>query len=138
VLPYETQTHAYGDLSSGGNEVFGNFVTRYTQAVMDRTIRQFHDAHSDYSEFVRKVLDKIQSNLATIKNYNCSKCQQAKAGGGKLPPPHKLVYRLNTVSSRLAALLLGTPFSWRPPVYTSDHAREMAYGHQQLRKRGRL
>ena len=108
VLPYETQTHVYGDLSSGGNAVFGNFVTRYTQAVMEQTIRQFHDAHHPLQRVRPQVLDKIQSNLATIKNYNCSKCQQAKAGGGKLPPPHKLVYRLNTVSSR-------------PPLCCSEH-----------------
>jgi hypothetical protein len=138
VLPYETQASAYADLSSDGNAMVGSFVTRYTESVMETTRSQFHDAHPDYSVFVQKVLDKIQTNLATIKNFNCKKCQDAKANGGKLPPPHGLVHRLNNVSSRLASFLVGPPLGWRAPVYTSPHARALAEANRSLRRRGRL
>jgi hypothetical protein len=138
ILPYETEQHAYASLTPGGSPMVGSFVTRYTQAVMEAARCQFHDAHPDYSDFVIKVLNKIQTNLATIKNFNCKKCMDAKQGGGKLPPPHRLVFRLNNVSARLATFLVGPAMGWRPPVFTSPHAREWAEAHYKLHKRGRL
>jgi hypothetical protein len=141
VLPFATQVHAYADLTPEGDDKVASFTHTYTQAVMAHANCQFHDDHTkatDYSNFVIKVLNKIQCNLATIKNYNCPKCQKAKAGGGKLPPPHRLVNRLNGVSSRLAALLRGDPLGWRPPVYTSKHAMSVADSNRKLHARGRL
>lgn len=141
VLPFATEKHAYAELTPEGNEMVGSFTHTYTQAVMVHANCQFHDDHTtatDYSNFVIKVLNKIQSNLATIKNYNCSKCQQAKSGGGKLPPPHRLVHRLNAVSGRLAGFLVGAPLGWRPPVYTSKHAMSLAEAQRRLFVRGKL
>ena len=102
---------------------------------------QFHDDHTsatDYSNFVVKILNKIQANLATIKNFNCDKSMKAKSGGGKLPPPYRLVHRLNGVAGRLGGFLRGSPAAWRPPVFTSKHAMSLAESHRKLFVRGRL
>lgn len=140
ILPYSTRKHSYASLSSEGNDMVPSVVSLYTQAVMEQATCQFHDDHTratDYSNFVVKVLNKIQTNLATIKNYNCKKCMQAKSNGGKLPPPHSLVHRLNMVSSRLASFLTGPAAGWRPPVYTSPHARSWANSSRRLALRNR-
>jgi hypothetical protein len=139
VLPYETEKHAYASMSDEGSDTVGSTVSMYTQAVMEQTKSQFHDDHTsatDYSNFVIKVLNKIHANLVAIKNYNCDKCKNATSGGGKLPPPHTLVHRLNSVSARLAGFLVGSPRSWRPPVYTSPHARAFASSSRRLAARG--
>ncbi|AGC44007.1 hypothetical protein MYSTI_02691 [Myxococcus stipitatus DSM 14675] len=140
VLPSATKKHRYSALSKEGNREVASVVSLYTQAVMEKALVQFHDDHTQatgYSSFVVQILDKIQANLATIKNYNCSQCQKAKKNGGKLPPPYILVHRLNQVSSRLAGLLTGPAAGWRPPVYTSPHARAFANDSRQLSLRNR-
>ncbi len=141
VLPFATQQHAYADLTPEGNDMVGSFTSTYTQAVMAYANCQFHDDHTsatDYSNFVVKILNKIQANLATIKNFNCDKCMKAKSGGGKLPPPYRLVHRLNGVAGRLGGFLRGSPAAWRPPVFTSKHAMSLAESHRKLFVRGRL
>ena len=141
VLPFATQKHAYADLTPQGNDMVGSFTSTYAQAVMEYAGCQFHDDHTkatDYSNFVIKVLNKIQSNLTTIKNYNCKKCNDAKSGGGKLPPPYKLVNRLNAVSGRLATFLGGNPLTWRPPIFTSKHAQSFMESQIRLFVRGKL
>jgi hypothetical protein len=140
VLPFQTEAHAYASMSSEGNDTVGSTVSMYTQAVMERTNCQFHDDHTsatDYSNFVIRVLNKIHANLVAIKSSNCDKCKEVTDAGGKLPPPHSLVYRLNNVSTRLAGFLVGSPRSWRPPVYTSPHARSFASSARRLAARGR-
>jgi A nuclease family of the HNH/ENDO VII superfamily with conserved AHH len=141
ILPFATEPYSYAELTPEGGGVVASFTSTYTQAVMKYAGCQFHDDHTkatDYSKFVIKVLNKIQANLATIKNFNCRKCMDAKAGGGKLPPPYTLVHRLNSVSERLAALLVGSAVAWRPPVYTSKHANAAADAERHLFVRGRL
>ena len=141
VLPGESAAVPYAGLKDAGNETVGSFVHYYTYAVMEATQLQFHDDHTegtDYSNFVVKVLNKIQSNLAIIKNYNCEKCQKAQSNGGKLPPPYRLVHRLNGVSKRLHGYLVGNPLSWLPPVFTSQHAESLSSNVKRLRSRDRL
>lgn len=137
VLPGETAAQKYGDVSGEGSEMVGSFVNLYAYAVMEHTNRQFHDAHYDYNGFVVKVLNKIQANLVVITNVNCKKCQEAKADNGKLPPPHRLVGRLNQVSERLKGYLLGGPSNWKLPIFTSPHARDFARDTVLWRQLGR-
>lgn len=117
---------SYSGISGEGTDSVGGFVHRYTYAVMEHTNRQFHDAHEDYSNHVIKVLNKIMVNLVVISSHHCEKCREARAGGGKLPPPHTLVGRLNLVSQRLRNFLVGGPLQWRPPLFTSPHAKDYA------------
>lgn len=141
VLPFATEKHSYADLTPQGNDMVASFTSTYTQAVMAHANCQFHDDHTsatEYSNFVVKVLNKIHAALTTISTVGCDKCKRARDGGGKLPPPHRLVNRLNAVSSRLAGFLRGDPLGWRPPVYTSKHAMSLAESHRRLHVRGRL
>lgn len=137
VLPFETERKRYADIPGQGSEMVGSTISHYVDAVMKRTQRQFHDAHPDYSTFVIGILNKIQTSLAIIKNFNCEKCQKAKQNGGKLPPPHPLVFRLNGVSRRLKSHLVGAALSWKSPVFTSRFARDLRDNTLRLRARGR-
>jgi hypothetical protein len=131
ILPGENEAIKYGDLTKKveregqENPMFATFQQRYAFNVMARTKRQFHDAHPDYSDFVIKILEKINVNMINISS-NCKKCAEVKNKQGKLPPYHQLVSRLNSVSSRLRMLLGGPPVMWRPPVFTSRFAAQLA------------
>ncbi|MHC4216007.1 MAG: AHH domain-containing protein [Planctomycetota bacterium] len=131
LLPGEDEAMKYAALTKKveedgqENPYFATFQQRYTFNIMKKTNRQFHDAHPDYNIFVSKVLEKINVNLINISS-GCKECKKVKSPDGKLPPYHQLVNRLNSVSSRLRPLLLGSPVSWRPPVFTSRFAAQLA------------
>jgi hypothetical protein len=133
VLPGEEQALKYSALTrrvkqrNEENQFVATFQERFTAAIMERAGRQFHDAHPDYSGFVIKVLDKIHTNIVMLSQSSaCGKCDEVRNQKGKFPPPHGLVSRLNSVSSRLYQFLVGPPQTWRPPLYTSRFAASLA------------
>ncbi len=125
----------YGALSKEGDESASNIVDLYTRAVMDKTNRQFHDAHEDYSDFVVKTLDKIHVDILLFESKDCDDC---KSNSGKLPAPHQLVGRLNGVSQRVETHLLGGPMGWKDPLFTSPHAKAYKADTMALMARGKL
>jgi hypothetical protein len=131
VLPGQVFGMKYSELTARveaneeENSLFATFQQRYTYQVMERTGRQFHDAHPDYSSFVIEVLNKIHLSLATVSSA-CPKCKEILEQNGKLRPPHTLVFRLNKVSDRLRGFLSGPPYGWRRPVFTSRFATDLA------------
>ncbi len=132
LLPGETAPLGYADLTAAvekaneENAVIGTFQQRYTYQVMERTGRQFHDRHLDYSNEVIGELNKIAAKMTVVAGMHCDKCKNAKKVNGKLPPPHPIVGRLNALSRRLAGHLWGNPLRWKSPYFTSRFAREMA------------
>lgn len=79
--------------------------------------RQFHMRHVDYSNEVRKVLEKIGDRLRLMTSGNCPVASGGKETG-KFDPPMGLKGRLNLLSANLKRLLIGK--IWRPPMYTDD------------------
>lgn len=133
LLPNAAFGIKYGELAdladknNENNMMVASFHQRYTYLVMDKTGRQFHDAHTDYNDEVVKRLDGITVKLLNLSNFHCDKCKEAKTGGSdKLPPPYALVFRLNALSRRLAAFLQGSPLRWAPPWFTSRFAAGLA------------
>ena len=85
------------------------------------TGRQFHDAHKDYSDVVRRALSELADLLDEMKNKGCPACGE---GSKKGDPPYHLNSRLNAVSQHLQKFLRRAPRYWKDPMFTSDWARE--------------
>jgi hypothetical protein len=91
----------------------------YTISAMRKLARQYHDAHGDYSTFVLKCLNTIATELRLLAYKGaCDECPKREPKD-KLPPPYRLVARLNSVAARFRNLLLGSPSGWAPNVWTS-------------------
>ncbi|TQV85885.1 AHH domain-containing protein [Aliikangiella coralliicola] len=77
----------------------------------------FHDRHTNYSEFVTRLLNKIADKMGqedSVCQYN------TEESGEKHKPPYALVPRLNGVSQRLKSYLKSfNPDGYQPPLYTS-------------------
>lgn len=89
-------------------------------AAMDKWRTQFHDAHADYSSFVKDSLDKVFEKLEAKKDIWCP---EAKKKEEKKPeekePIYALVQRLNTISSRMKKMLTFPTRNWKRNIYTS-------------------
>jgi A nuclease family of the HNH/ENDO VII superfamily with conserved AHH len=83
--------------------------------------RQFHDAHPDYSNYVKDRLDELQTYIV-LQAWNCPESQK----DDKAPPPYGLVTLLNGLSARMARGLVGAPADWRDPKFTSRHAEKLS------------
>jgi hypothetical protein len=119
--------------ASGPTSVFlrGSFAInktnprwQYVSQAVRLTPGQFHDAHPDYSKFVRGLLTKIFINYETLfrQKIEAGECGECKKRADKFkqlgfPTPFGLVSRLHKVQAKLAACLNGT--TWRPNIYTS-------------------
>ena len=92
---------------------------------VDASQRQFHDSHSTYSEFVVKVLDKINEKLdervkgKKTKGCKNKKCIAYNSGDKKFNPPLGLLNRINGVALRLEGYLADAPSQWQMPLFTS-------------------
>jgi hypothetical protein len=102
----------------------GDAPQAYAFAAMEVFKRQFHDAHPDYSDFVKDVLDKIHSKLKAGNDIGCPEAAKNK----DLPPDQRtplyvLVTRLNTISKRMERMLkFPVEDNWKKNVYTSRFA----------------
>jgi hypothetical protein len=107
----------------GGSKKIGNrnvpYYLLYTISAMRQTTRQYHDAHPAYSTFVLECLNAIATELNEFAYEGaCKQCPKRQASD-KLPPPYRLVVRLNDLSSRFRNYLVGLPSGWVPNIYTS-------------------
>jgi hypothetical protein len=93
-------------------------------AMKENAIRQFHDRHPAYSDFVINLMNKIAAKLQGMEpDMGCGEddCPGAM-GGPPYEPPYKLVTRLNACAARLAGHVMGPPQEWRKPLITSRFA----------------
>ncbi|WLQ14333.1 AHH domain-containing protein [Hahella aquimaris] len=77
---------------------------------------QFHDAHEDYSDFVKGVLDKIADKLRAQETIWCPEQKHKEPEKTQI---FALVNRLNTVSRRMNRLLVFPTRNWRRNIFTS-------------------
>ena len=102
----------------------------YAFAAMEATTptNQFHDAHPAYNAFVTNMLDKIAEKLDNQVKKNghpgCGKKNCAGATKQTKPynPPYNLMPRLARAALRLEGYLVGSPRTWKMPIYTSRFA----------------
>lgn len=88
-------------------------------AAMDKWRTQFHDAHADYSSFVKDSLDKVFEKLEAQKDIWCPEAKKKDRKPEEKEPIYALVQRLNTISSRMKRMLTFPTRNWKPNVYTS-------------------
>jgi hypothetical protein len=97
------------------------FQKAYAFVAMLDTKRQFHDAHKDYSDVVRRALSELADLVDEMDKDGCPACG---SGSKKSDPPYHLNSRLNAVSQHLQKVLRRAPRYWKDPMFTSDWARE--------------
>lgn len=100
-------------------------------AAMEAWGCQFHDAHKDYSNFVKKVLRKIHDKLMANETLWCP--EQKKKSQDKPTQMFQIVGRLNTISARMKRMLVFPTTGWKSNVYTSrfvqDYMTEKDHQH---------
>lgn len=80
---------------------------------------QFHDAHEDYSEFVKNSLDEVYNKLEASGTIWCPKAKKSKKKAEEKSPMYILVSRLNTISQRMKRMLTFPTSNWKSNIFTS-------------------
>jgi hypothetical protein len=93
------------------------FQKAYAFLTMLNTGRQFHDAHTDYSNTVLEALNELEELLEEMENDGCPYCESGDESGD---PPYHLNSRLNAMSSHLRSKVQGSPTRWKYDLLTSD------------------
>jgi hypothetical protein len=83
---------------------------------------QFHDAHTDYSDSVRDLLNKIAEKL----NYHQCNCELCKSVT-EVSPPYLIKQRLYNLSHYFRFNLTMAPGKWRRPWFASDRWRDVVF-----------
>jgi hypothetical protein len=114
------------------------FQGEYATSSIEKWERQFHDAHFDYSEHVRKSLDVVFSKLERSESIVCPKAAKKK---GKKPeeqqPLYALVARFHTISGRMRRMLVFPYENWFRNVFTSRFSHAYMNAVSPPRKRAR-
>lgn len=96
------------------------FKQDYAFAAIKEWGRQFHDAHTDYSNEVLKALDAIAEKLKKNEDLWCEKAKnQHEKGPDERNPLYGIVARLHTLSARCKAFLVAPEANWNVRMYTS-------------------
>ncbi len=105
--------HSWSDLETHP------WCLNYVAAVSKVAGSQFHDAHTEYSAAVKKLLNKIAQILAT---HECADCQ-----GSEINPPFAVKQRLYNLSAYFKSQLTAPPGAWKRPWFASDRWRDDAF-----------
>jgi hypothetical protein len=98
-----------------------NWCMNYVAAVSARAGGQFHDSHEEYSEAVKKLLNKIHE---VVTLHECHLCEEKT----EVPPPYPVKLRLYALSEYFRSQLNGSPRKWRQPWFSSDRWRGVVFG----------
>jgi len=88
-------------------------------AAMESWRTQFHDAHADYSDFVRDCLDKLFDKLEAQEEIWCPEAKKKEKKPDEKDPLYVLVNRLDTISARMKRMLQFPTSNWKRNIYTS-------------------
>jgi hypothetical protein len=110
-------TKSWGELNDH------QWCLNYVAAVSKVNGRQFHDAHTKYSEAVEKLLNKIAMKLQAHQEQ----CELCKSKPNEIAPPYAVKQRLYRISAFLRKQLVGHPKTWKRPWYASDKWRDKAF-----------
>lgn len=102
-----------------GNE---DWQLNYVAACAKVTKGQFHDAHTEYSKSVLKLLNKIAKKL----NYHQCGCKLCESKT-EVPPPYLIKQRLYNLSRYFRFNLTLSPSRWRRPWFASDRWRDVVF-----------
>jgi hypothetical protein len=105
-----------GEIASKTEE----FKLAYAFDAINRSGKQFHMRHADYSAKVREILDQMGAKIKLLARV-CPITKKDESGG-KFDPPGGLAARLNALSARMRAFVTGYPGLWRAPLFTDESA----------------
>lgn len=85
---------------------------------------QFHDAHEDYSEFVKNSLNELFNKLKRNEVIWCPEAKKKSDNPEERPPLYVLVSRLNTISQRMKRMLTFPTTNWKSNIFTSRFSQQ--------------
>jgi hypothetical protein len=88
-------------------------------AAMEAWGTQFHDAHPEYSDFVKDCLDKVAEKLDAQEEIWCPEAKKKEKKPDEKDPLYILVHRINTISARMKRMLVFPTTNWKRNIYTS-------------------
>lgn len=92
----------------------------YAFKSIEKWSAQFHDAHVDYSDLVRKSLDAVFNKLEERQSIICPDAKKKKKKkSDELSPMYVLVLRFHTISERMRRKLAFPVNKWFRNVFTS-------------------
>jgi len=99
----------------------GNYpwCLNYVAAVARAAEGQFHDTHTQYSQAVKGLLNKMAEILSL---HECEHCKPEE-----INPPFRIKSRLYLLSEYFRGQVQGPPRSWKRPWFTSDRWRDDAF-----------
>lgn len=118
-LPGNYAMRPWGPGGTGFYSATGIEPREYAFAAIQKWGAQFHDAHEDYSDFVKLALDKIYDKLEAKTELWCPEAKKRDSNPEKRAPLYVLVSRINTVSSRMKSMLVLPTQNWKKNIYTS-------------------
>lgn len=92
----------------------------YAYAAMEKTGRQFHTAHPDYSRWVKQRLEEVRVKMLEMKD-DCKKCEKKNAAE-PYNPPYEIVAKLDSIADHVSGYLCGSSKRWIYPIVTSPEA----------------
>ncbi len=98
-------------------------------AAASRQGGHFHDAHEDYSRFVKGVLDKLKEELDQGA-FRCPQAPKDDKEQQQMGALRSLVNRMNAISARMRGMLTkqnlaGMKTHWRRNIFTSSRMVKM-------------
>jgi hypothetical protein len=107
---------SWGKLSAKGKK---DWCIHYIAAVSKAIGGTLHDTHDEYSQAVKKLLNKISLTLLEHQN-SCKYCKDLE----DIAPPYIVKRRLYNLSRYFRNQLTADIAAWKRPWFTSDHWRE--------------
>lgn len=104
-------------------------------AAIEKWRTQFHDAHEDYSEFVKNSLNELFNKLKRKEEIWCPEAKKNSDNPEEKSPLYVLVSRLNSISQRMKRMLTFPTTNWKSNIFTSRFSQQyMAEkGHDTMR-----
>ncbi len=86
---------------------------------MEQWGTQFHDAHAEYSDFVKDSLNKLYEKLKAQHDIWCPEAKKKEQKPDEKAPIYVLTMRLHTISRRMKKMLVFPTTNWKKNIYTS-------------------
>ncbi len=126
----------WGEDGETFERVTGIPAQEYVDAAIEFSGAQFHDAHTDYNEIVRKKLDQIYDKLEKFQDVPWCP-EAAKTKKAKKEPLYTLVNRLASLSLNLRSRLTFPTKHWKYDLYTSGFSESWMKNQDRNRTRRR-
>lgn len=102
----------------------GSTAKTFAFEAMEKWRTQFHDAHGEYSDFVKDALNKLFDKLEAGNDIWCPEAKKKEEKPEEKDPLYVINGRLNTISARMKRMLVFPTSNWKPNIYTSSFVKD--------------